>query len=100
LSHILCARLALYTVKLIAVFLPGNPIILHILITSLFLFNTLASGCFRGFSEKKRLNARGFAREYHRSCSGYRPGRRGKSSSLHSKKFFLLGGYVFLWVTS
>ena len=27
-------------------------------------FNSLASGCFRGFSEKKRLNARGFAREF------------------------------------
>jgi len=58
-------------------------------------FNSLASGCFQGFSEKKRLNARGFAREYLRSCSGYGPGRsvkrHGKSSSLHSKKNFLLG---------
>jgi len=37
--------------------------------------NILASGCFRGFSEKKRLNACGFAREYLHSCSGYELGR-------------------------
>jgi len=58
----------------------------------------------RGFSEKNRLNARGFAREFPRSGMLYRPGkslkRRGKSSSLHSKKNFLLGGAGFLWVTS
>ena len=45
--------------------------------------------------EKKRLNARGFAREFHCSCKDYGPGRsvkrRSKSSSLHSKNFFLLG---------
>ena len=55
--------------------------------------NTLASGCFRGFSEKKCLNARGFAWEYVRSCMGYTPGqsvkRCSKSSNLHSKKFLL-----------
>jgi len=66
--------------------------------------NSLASGCFRGFSEKKRLNACGIAREYLRSCSGYGLGRsikrHGKSSSLHSKKFFCLGVAGFLWVTS
>ena len=54
--------------------------------------DSLASGCFRRFSEKKRLNARGFAREYLRSYMLYRPGkslkRRGKSSNLHSKKKF------------
>jgi len=54
--------------------------------------NSMASGCFRGFSVKKRLNVRGFAREYLRSSSGYGPSRsvkrRGKSSSLHSKKKF------------
>jgi len=48
---------------------------------------------------KKSLNALGFAREFLRSCSGYGPGRsvkrRGKSSSLHSKKMFLLGGCGF-----
>jgi len=60
----------------------------------------LASGCFRGFSEKKRLNARGFAREFLRSGMLYRPGkslkRRGKSSSLHSKKnYFAWGVRVF-----
>jgi len=52
-----------------------------------------------GIFEKKRLNARGFAREYIRSCLGYGPGRsikrHGKSSSMHSKKF-LLGGCRFL----
>jgi len=45
---------------------------------------------------KKRLNAHGFAREFLRSGMLYRPGkylkRRGKSSNLHSKKIFLLGG--------
>jgi len=57
--------------------------------------NSLASGCFRGFSEKKCLNACGFAREFIWSGMLYRPGkslkRRGKSSSLHLKKIFLLG---------
>jgi len=66
--------------------------------------NTLAPGWIRGFSEKKRLKACGFAREYLHSCTGYGPGRsvkrRSKSSSPHSKKIFLLGGCVFLWVTS
>jgi len=59
----------------------------------------LASGCFWGFLEKKRLNARGFAWEFLRSGMLYRLGkslkRRGKSSSLHSKKKFLLGEYRF-----
>jgi len=61
--------------------------------------NSLASGCFRGFSEKKHLNARGFAREFLWSGMLYRPGksikRRGKSSILHSKKIFCLGVAVF-----
>jgi len=61
--------------------------------------NTLASGCFRALLKKNCLNARGFAREYLRSYTGYGPGRRvkrcGKSSSLHSKKIFCLGGCVF-----
>ena len=51
------------------------------------------------FGKKRCLNTRGFAREYLRSCSGYRPGRsvkrRGMSSSLHLKKNFLLGGCWF-----
>jgi len=55
----------------------------------------LASGFFRGFLEKKRLNARGFVREFLRSGMLYRPGKslkkRRKSSSLYSKKNFLLG---------
>jgi len=59
---------------------------------------------FADFREKKRLNARGFVWEYLCSCTGYGPGRsvkrRGKSSSLHSKKIFCLGGAGFLWVTS
>jgi len=52
-----------------------------------------------GIFGKKRLNTRGFAREYLRSCTGYGRGRsvkrRGKSSSLHSKKFFAWGVRVF-----
>jgi len=57
-----------------------------------------------GIFGKKRINARGSAWEFLRSGMLYRPGksltRRGKSSSLHLKKFFLLGGAGFLWVTS
>ena len=64
-----------------------------------FSINSLASGCFRGFSEKKRRNARGFAREFLQSGTGYAPGqsvkRRGKSCSLHSKKFFAWGVRLF-----
>jgi len=61
--------------------------------------NSLASGCFWGFSKKKHINARGFVWEYLHSCTGYRPGRsvkrHGKSSSLHSKKIFAWGMQVF-----
>jgi len=46
--------------------------------------------------EKKHLKARGFAREFLRSGILYRPGKslkkHGKSSSLHSKKIYLLWG--------
>jgi len=53
----------------------------------------LASG-FGDFRREKRLNARGFAREFLQSGMLCRPGkslkRRGKSSSLHSEKNFLL----------
>ena len=49
-----------------------------------------------GIFEKKRLNARGFAREFLQSSMLYRPGeslkRRGKSYSLHSKKKFFAWG--------
>jgi len=49
---------------------------------------------FRDFRKKKRLNARGFAQEYLRSCTGYGPGRSvkrcGKSSSLQSKKKYIV----------
>jgi len=62
----------------------------------LFFLNTLASTRIRGFSEKKRLNAHGFAREFLWSGMLYRPGKslktRGKSFSLHSKLNFLLEG--------
>jgi len=65
-----------------------------------FVFNTLVSGCFRGFSNKKRLNARGFVQEFLQSSMLYRPGkslkRRDKSCSLHSKKNFCLWGAGFL----
>jgi len=54
---------------------------------------------FGDFRKKKRLNARGFAREFLRSGMLFRPGkslkRCSKSSSLHSKKKFLLGGCGF-----
>jgi len=64
-----------------------------------FPFNTLTPRWIRGFSDKKRLNARGFAQEYLCSCMGYRPGRsvkrHSKSSSLHSKKIFLVGACGF-----
>ena len=55
---------------------------------------------FGDFRKKKRLNARGFAQKFLRSGMLYRPSkslkRRGKSSSLHSKKIFCLGGAGFL----
>ena len=63
--------------------------------------NTLASTRIGDFRKKKRLNARGFAREYLQSGMLYRPGkslkRRGKSSSLNSKKNFLVGGCRFFF---
>jgi len=59
---------------------------------------------FGDFGKKKHWSARGFVREFLRSCKCYRPGRsvkrRGKSFSLHLKKIFLVGGADFLWVTS
>ena len=59
----------------------------------------LRLAAFGDFRKKKRLNARGFAQEFLRSGILYRPGkslkRRSKSSSLHSKKIFLLGAYGF-----
>jgi len=68
------------------------------------LINTWRPLGFRDFRKKKRLNARGFVREFLWSSMLYRPGkslkRCGKSSSLHSKKNFLLGGAGFLSVTS
>jgi len=55
-------------------------------------------------SQKNSWIACGFAQEYLRSCTGYRPGqsvtRRSKSCTLHSKKIFCLGGTGFLSVTS
>jgi len=62
--------------------------------------NTLASTKIRGFLNKKRLNVCGFAQEFLRSGMLYRPGkslkRRSTSSSLHSKKKFLLGVANFI----
>ena len=59
---------------------------------------------FGDFRKKKRLNACGFAQEFLQSGMLYRPSkslkRRNKSSSLHSKKIFWLGGAGFLQVTS
>jgi len=55
----------------------------------------------QGFGDfrKKHLNAHGFAQEFIRSGMLYRPGkslkRHGKSSRLHLKKNFLLGGCGF-----
>jgi len=61
----------------------------------------LASGRKRRFKKKQHQNACGFAREWLRSCMGYRPGwsvkRCGKSSGVHSKNIFWLGGPDFLW---
>ena len=55
---------------------------------------------FGDFRKKTCLNAYGFAWEFLRSGMIYRPGRslkrRGKSSSLHSKKNFCLEGAFFL----
>jgi len=57
--------------------------------------NTLTSGLIQAVHKKNSWIARGFAQEYLRSCTGYGPGRsvkrRGKSCSLKSKKFFLVG---------
>jgi len=56
----------------------------------------------RGFGDfrKKKTPKRGFAREFLRPGMLYRPDkslkRRGKPSSLHSKKIFCLGGAGFL----
>jgi len=51
------------------------------------------------FQKKKRLNAHGFAREFLWSGMLYRPGeslkRRGKSSSLHTKKIYFAWGVRF-----
>jgi len=64
------------------------------------MLNSLASGCFQGFSEKKRLNACGFAWEFLWSGMLYRLSkslkRRGKSSSLHSEIFFAWGVWNFM----
>ena len=63
---------------------------------------SLASGCFRGFSKKKCLNARGFAREFHRSSMLHKPGKVSKvAASLlvcTRKKFFAWGvGFFCEW---
>jgi len=78
-----CLRYFLLT----SAFLPDLPVTLW------------RPAAFGDFRKKKHLNARGFAQEYLRSCSGYGPGRsvkrRGKFSSLHSKKNFFAWGCRF-----
>jgi len=67
-------------------------------IYTLFLLTLWRPAAFGDFWKKTHLNARGFAREFLWSCMLYRPGKslkRRKSSSLHSKKKFLLGGCGF-----
>ena len=83
--------------------LISSNIASHVNVLKLFVsiaLNTLASGWFWGFRQKKHLNSPVFAQEYLRSCWGYGPVRsvkkRSKSSSLHSKKTFLPGGWFFL----
>ena len=60
----------------------------------------LASSRFQGFLEKKRLNARGFAREFLWSSMLYRPGKSLKNAAnllvCTRKKVFCLGGALFL----
>jgi len=96
-------RQSYFTVKKIwlKVWFSRNYIVIHSTYASKVarLLNSLASDRIRGFLKKKRLNARGFAWEFLRSGMLYRPGeslkRHGKSSSLHLKKNFLLGGCRF-----
>jgi len=61
--------------------------------------NTFASSRNREFLRHNNRIARGLAREFLRSGKRYRPGQRlkrhGKSSSLHSKQIFLVGGCEF-----
>ena len=62
-------------------------------------FNTLTSGLKWSSSQTNSWFACGFAREYLCSCTGYGPGRSIKkcnnSCSLHSRKKFLLGVWIF-----
>jgi len=64
------------------------------------LFTSLVSGRFQGFSEKKRLNAHSFAREFLQSSMLYRLNKSLKDvASLlvcTRKKFFCLGSAGFL----
>jgi len=87
--------------KCALIFMHQNYIHYWKTVLNLTLWHPLGFGDFR---KKKRLNACGFAREFLWSGMLYRPGkslkRRGKSSSLHSKKIFCLGDAGFLWVTS
>jgi len=60
--------------------------------------NSLASGCFRGFSEKKRLNAHGFEWEFLQSGMLYIPGKSLKrcgSLLVYTQKNFLRWGLRF-----
>ena len=72
----------------------------HAVITQHTNTNCLRPAAFEDSRKKTRLNTRGFAWEYLRSCLGYEPGRsikrHGKSSSLHLKKFFACGCGFFV----
>jgi len=64
----------------------------------------LASGCFQGFSKKKRLDARGFVWVFSGPvCSTDLVEVSKHAASLlvcTRRKIFCLGGTGFLWVTS
>jgi len=68
------------------------------------LLNIFASDRNQEFSCQNNRIAHGFVQEFLWSGQCYKPSerlkRRGKSSSLHSKKNYCLGGADFLWVTS
>ena len=61
----------------------------------LFHVNTLASVRIRGFSKKKRLNVRGFAREFLRSGMLYRPGKSLKDAA---SLLVCIWKKIFAWV--
>jgi len=77
----------------------GTSITSSVLFLLLCYFNSLASGCSRGFSEKKHLNARGFAWEYLCSCSGYGPGWSVKRRKFFDWEMQVFGEWRHKWRT-